>query len=103
MTIVEILEQVRALSPAERKELLKRLIDMFDVPVEKQPPKAGAEIVAMLEANTEAHWGKSLNQLLDEIGPIEMKYPEIEDPVEWVKHLRAEERRRRLGDLDNAT
>jgi hypothetical protein len=35
--------------------------------------------------------------LLDEIGPIEMKYPEIEDPVEWVKHLRAEQRRRRLG------
>ena len=38
------------------------------------------------------HWGKELNRLMDEIGPIEMLYPEIEDPVEWVKHLRAEER-----------
>jgi hypothetical protein len=35
---------------------------------------------------------------MDEIGPIELLYPEIEDPVEWVKHLRAEQRRRRLGD-----
>jgi hypothetical protein len=49
MTIVEILEQVRALSPAERKELLKNMIDLLDAPVVQQPPKAGAEIVAMLE------------------------------------------------------
>src|SRR5262249_15836686 len=50
------------------------------------------------EEQPQEHWGKALNRLLDEIGPIEMKYPEIEDPVEWVKHLRAEERRHRLGD-----
>jgi hypothetical protein len=33
---------------------------------------------------------------MDEIGSIEMKHDEIEDPVEWLKHLRAENRRRRL-------
>jgi hypothetical protein len=106
VTVAEILEQVKALSPAERKELAKSLIDLLDVPVTRQQGKTGAEIVAMLEENdaeTEQHWGKSLNQLLDEIGPIEMKYPEIEDPVEWVKHLRAEERRRRLGDWGDET
>lgn len=31
MTITEILEQAKALSPQERKELTKRLIDMMDV------------------------------------------------------------------------
>jgi hypothetical protein len=25
---------------------------------------------------------------MDKIGPIEMKYPEIEDPVDWVKAQR---------------
>jgi hypothetical protein len=48
----------------------------------------------------EAHWGQSLNRLMDEIGPIEMKYPEIEDPVAWVKRLRSDQRRRRLGNGD---
>jgi len=35
---------------------------------------------------------------MDELDPIEMKSPEIEDPVEWVKHHRAEQRYQRLGD-----
>ncbi|MAS36304.1 MAG: hypothetical protein CL610_20030 [Anaerolineaceae bacterium] len=86
MSVAEILEQAKALSPQERKELAKSLIDMMDAP---EPGEAAAPA---------EHWGKSLNQLLDEIGPIELKYPEIEDPVEWVKHLRAESRRQRLGN-----
>lgn len=89
MTITEILDQAKALSPQERKELAKLLIDTLDVATE-QPRHKGDE--------PQEHWGKSLNKLMDEIGPIELLYPEIEDPVEWVKHLRAEERRRRLGD-----
>ncbi|MAS33617.1 MAG: hypothetical protein CL610_06410 [Anaerolineaceae bacterium] len=86
MTVSDLLEQAKALSPAERKELTKRLIDMIDI------------LPALHQDEPEEHWGKSLNKLLDEIGPIEMMYPEIEDPVEWVKHLRAEQRRHRLGD-----
>jgi hypothetical protein len=86
MTVTEILEQAKALSPQERKELAKLLIDMMDTP----------------EDEPEEHWGKSLNRLMDEIEPIEMKYPEIEDSVEWVKRLRAEERKRRLGNWDES-
>ena len=86
MTISDLLEQAKALSPAERKELTKQLIDMIDLPATSQA------------SELEEHWGISLNKLLNEIGPIELKYPEIEDPVEWVKHLRAEQRRHRLGD-----
>ncbi len=89
MTVTEILEQAKALTPEERKELAKLLIDMLDEPTVSP------------NTETEEHWGKSLNQLLDEIGEIEMKYPEIEDPVEWVKHLRAEQRRQRLGKLED--
>ena len=85
MTVAEIMEQARTLSLQERKELVKQLVDTLDVPEQKSD-------------EPEEHWGKSLNRLLDEIGPIEMLYPEIEDSVEWVKHLRAEQRRRRLGD-----
>jgi hypothetical protein len=86
MTVLEVLEQAKALKPSERKELVKLLIDTLYSPPEQQS-----------EGPVE-HWGKSLNQLLDTIGPIELMYPEIEDPVEWVEHLRAEQRRHRLGN-----
>ena len=90
MTVSAILEQAKALTSEERKELAKLLIDMLDEPT--IPPTA----------EPEEHWGKSLNKLMDEIGEIEMKYPEIEDPVEWVKHLRAEQHQQRFGDeVDN--
>lgn len=87
MTITEILEQAKKLTREEREELLEELRMMQETSQPEGEPPAQEE-----------HWGKSLNALLDEIGPIEMKYPEIEDPVEWVKHLRSEMRRRRLGD-----
>lgn len=73
MTISAILEQVKALSPQERKELAKMLIDMMDVPQQEHHPKTGADIVAMLES-------------LD--APIELVDPHIDDPVEWVKAQR---------------
>lgn len=90
MTIAEVFEQAKLLNPQERKELAKMLIDIIDVGESTEATK------------DDEHWGHSLNQLMDEIEPIEMKYPEIEDPVEWVKHLRAEERKRRLFDWDEA-
>ena len=85
MTIAEILDQAKALSPQERKELAKLLIDTLDVPPEPQSDEP------------EEHWGKNLLRLLDEIGPIELIHPEIEDPVEWVKQIRREQRQKRLG------
>ncbi len=91
MTLTDILEQAKTLSVYERRELAKLLIDSL----------VEGEDVGIPSSETmpsEAHWGQSLNRLMDEIGPIEMKYPEIEDPVEWVKRLRADERRRRLGE-----
>ena len=86
MTLTDILDQAKALSPHERKELAKLLIDTLDVPPE---PKSD---------EPEKHWGKNLLRLLDEIGPIELIHPEIEDPVEWVKQIRREQRQKRLGD-----
>jgi hypothetical protein len=73
MTLTEILEQAKTLSPQDRKELAKMLIDMMDAPQGGHQPKTGADIVAMLEAME---------------GPIELVDPEIEDPVEWVKAQR---------------
>ncbi len=82
MTIAEILDQAKALSHQERKELAKLLIDTLEV-----SPKPPSD-------EPEAHWGKHLLHLLEEIGPIEFIHPEIEDPVEWVKQLRREERQK---------
>jgi hypothetical protein len=87
MTVAEILEQAKALSLQERKELTKLLVDTLDV-----------ETVVASEEHSKEHWGQSLKRLMDEVGTIELLYPEIEDPVEWVKHLRSVERKRRLGE-----
>jgi hypothetical protein len=86
MTVLEILEQVKTLSLEERKELAKLLIDTIEVPPQTAAPEP-----------TE-HWGKNLLRLLDELGPIELIHPEIEDPVEWVQQIRREQRQKRLGN-----
>jgi hypothetical protein len=88
MTITEILEQAKQLSLAERKELTKRLIDIMDSPQETSSSQA------------DKHWGQSLNQLFAEMDAIEMKYPEIEDPVEWLHALRAERRKQLTDNLE---
>lgn len=88
----EALALALKLPPAERLRLVERVV----VSVE-QEIAAG---VSSNQASGDEHWGMSLNRLMDEIGPIEMVYPEIDDPVAWVKHLRAEQRRRRLGNWD---
>jgi hypothetical protein len=84
MTLTEILEQAKGLTPQERKELAKLLIDTLDVDEAHSHAKTGAEIVAMLEA----------------MNPIDFVDPEIEDPVEWVKAQRRkrEEQLKRYWD-----
>jgi hypothetical protein len=37
MTVLEVLEQAKALSPQERKQLMKLLVDTLDVPAAEQP------------------------------------------------------------------
>jgi hypothetical protein len=79
MSVAEILEQIKALSPTERKELVKQAIDLLDAP----------QVLA--ENKTDEHWGQSLVRLLNELEPIELIHPEIEDPVEWVKQIRRDQ------------
>lgn len=84
--VADLIEQAKQLTPADRQVLIDSLKALEPEPAQ---PFDGD------------HWGKSLNALLDEVGPIEMKYPEIEDPVEWVKQLRADRRRHRLRNLED--
>lgn len=79
MTVDEILEQVKTLSAQERLELIERITTLTDESQQAEKTEA------------EEHWGRSLNRLMDEIGPIELIYPEIEDPVEWVKQIRKDQ------------
>ncbi|MEO8396940.1 MAG: hypothetical protein ABI700_28350 [Chloroflexota bacterium] len=78
MTVTEILKQAQTLSPQERKELVKFLVDSLDASAQPQD-------------EPQEHWGQSLVRLLDELGPIELVDPEITDPVEWVKEQRRKE------------
>lgn len=80
LALEEALFLALKLAPKERLQLIEQVA--LSVEQETEVPNQTGE-----------HWGRALNHLLDEIGPIEMKYPEIEDPVEWVKHHRAEGRR----------
>lgn len=61
------------------------LIDTLDVPPEQK------------SAELQKHWEKDLLRLLDELGPIELVHPEIEDPVEWVKQIRKGQSQKSLG------
>lgn len=84
MTVTELFNQAKAISPQERRELAQMLMESAD---------ADSAI-----PQSEAHWGQSLNRLLDELGPIDLIHPEIDDPVEWVKQIRREQDEKRLGD-----
>jgi len=88
MTVDDILEQAKALTHDERKELTKRLIDTLDTPQDMPKPATGAEIVAMLRARDDA-----IDVLVD---------PHIEDPVEWVKaqHQKEQDRLKPYWDGD---
>ncbi|MBZ0321176.1 MAG: hypothetical protein K8L91_32480 [Anaerolineae bacterium] len=81
MTVLEIMKQAEALSPQERKELVKLLVDSL-------------EVVHPSPAQAQEHWGQSLLRLLEELGPIEMANPEIVDPVEWVREQRRQDAER---------
>ncbi|MBZ0301592.1 MAG: hypothetical protein K8J31_17735 [Anaerolineae bacterium] len=79
MTVAEILEQAKTLSVEERKELAKQLIDTLDAGEPITQAKTGQEIVAVLET----------------MQPVEFVYPDIDDPVEWLKA----QRRKRVDQL----
>ncbi|MHB8624599.1 MAG: hypothetical protein ACYDBJ_08915 [Aggregatilineales bacterium] len=85
----EALSLVLSLSPVDRLKLVERVVSS----VERE-----LEVAPLAEQQPEAHWGQALNRLLDEVGPIDLVDPEIEDPVEWVKAQREKQRQQRLGD-----
>ena len=60
---------------------------VYSLDVRQSPPTQPGE-----------HWGQKLLHLLHELGPAELIYPEIEDPVEWVKQIRRDQMQHRLGD-----
>jgi hypothetical protein len=77
------------LAPKERLQLIERVASSVEREIEAVPSG---------EEQPQEHWGQNLLRLLDELGPIEFIHPEIEDPVEWVKQIRREQREKRLGD-----
>ena len=82
-TIDELYAQVNALPPDQRATLIARLLH------DATPDDA---------IDNQLSWGQNIVRLIESMPPIEMTHPEIEDPVEWVKQIREDERRRRLGD-----
>jgi len=88
-SLEEALALALKLAPKERLQLIERVASSVEREIEALPSG---------EEQPEQHWGRNLLRLLDELGPIEMSYPEIEDPVEWVKQIRRDEREQRLGN-----
>jgi hypothetical protein len=82
-SLEEALALALRLAPKERLQLIEQVASSVERDLETVPST---------EEQPDEHWGKSLNRLMDEIGPIEMVYPEIEDPVEWVKAQRQKRR-----------
>jgi hypothetical protein len=82
MTLTEILEQAKNLSPHELDELLIQLQALQIAPSSYPTSKTGAEIVTYLEA-------------MD--SPIDLVDSHIIDPVEWIKA----QRNKRQGKLQS--
>jgi hypothetical protein len=76
MTVSEILQQAKTLTPQERKELVVKLVETLDV----------AEDPA--EQPVEEHWGRRMIALMQSMDAVAFADPEITDPVEWVKAQR---------------
>ena len=72
------------LAPKDRLRLIERVAASVENEIVTSPS---------VGEQSEGHWGQNLLRLLDEVGEIELDHPEIEDPVEWVKTMRREERR----------
>ena len=83
MTVLEVLEQAKALSPNERKELVKLLVDTLEV-----EPVVADHVDST--ADTEP-WGRRLVRLLQETEIADWGDPLIEDPVEAVEAVRRQE------------
>lgn len=88
-SLEEALALALKLAPKERLQLIERVASSVERDLEAPPSDA---------EQPEQHWGRNLLRLLDELGPIEMRYPEIKDPVEWVRQIRRDERQQRLAD-----
>src|SRR4051794_25194968 len=86
----EALDIVLKLPLKERLQLIEQAVSSIKRDIELTP--------AETEPQASEHWGKSLNALMDEIGPIEMAYPEITDPVEWVEQIRRDDASTRALD-----
>ena len=78
----EALALALKLSPRERIQLIERVASSVEQEIEPAPSS---------EVPPEEHWGKSLLRLLDELGPIDMIHPEIEDATEWVNQIRQDQ------------
>ena len=78
----EALELALKLSAKERVQLIERLAMSIEREIEDGESSA--------KPITE-HWGKNLLSLVDELGPIELVHPEIDDPTEWVRQIRREQ------------
>ncbi len=91
VTLEDALALALKLAPKERLQLIERVASSVE-------HELTAESVAAQPSAP--HWGQALNHLLDASEPITLTNAEIDDPVAWVKHLRAE--RRRLRDSEDA-
>lgn len=89
MSVNDILQQVKALSRAERDELVAQIVHMDSENTDTRPEP--------LEGN----WGQMMKETIESIPPVELRYPDIEDPVEWVKQLRKDMDDRRRATWDD--
>jgi|SRR5690554_5432713 len=78
----EVIARALRLSLKERIQVIERLASSVEREMDVQPQGG--------EPRSE-HWGENLIRRLDEVGPIDLVHPEIDDPVEWVKQIRREQ------------
>jgi hypothetical protein len=78
----EALALALKLPPKQRIQLIERVAFSIERDIDAVPSS---------EQASSGNWGENLVRLIEELGPVELIHPEIEDPVEWVKQIRREQ------------
>jgi hypothetical protein len=81
-------------------ELFGQVNDQGELEIEKPQglhvgKKVKVTITELDETPQEGHWGKNFVALLDQLDLSDWESDDISDPVEWVKHQRQEQAKRR--------
>lgn len=87
----DLLQRLITIADHEQRTVDAVLEDLLATYPNETPPEQPLNDDAGQAPPASEPWGQSVVRLLESFGPIDMAFPEIDDPVAWVKAVRQQE------------